>query len=184
MEDIRYQPSTTTPCNGTLFFAYGTFWHSIMSLSFIVIPICIYVPYPILPFSFLILSPQDGILVCGRKKAILDSYTSDSLWLGMWWHKIGIRGFVSPFFLLPFFVLNEALNPVIFILSSFAPWSTWYHVICGTFLLSTGPCKIQLFPCIPLHLTFAKVASFLVWPMIFSFIWWFHLISNKYGAFK
>ena len=139
---------------------------------------------PILPFSFLILSPQDGILVCGRKKAILDSYTSDSLWLGMWWHKIGIRGFVSPFFLLPFFVLNEALNPVIFILSSFAPWSTWYHVICGTFLLSTGPCKIQLFPCIPLHLTFAKVASFLVWPMIFSFIWWFHLISNKYGAFK
>ena len=146
---------------------------------------------PILPFSFLILSPQDGILVCGRKKAILDSYTSDSLWLRMWWHKIGIRGFVSPFFLLPlFFVLNEALNPVIFILSS-APWSTWYHVICGTFLLSTGPCKIQLFPCIPLHLTFAKVASILAWPhflehgcwkniAIFSLIWWLYFISNRY----
>ena len=100
MEDIRYQPSTTR--NGTLFFAYGTFWHSIMSLSFIVIPICIYVPYPTL--LLLILSPQDGILVCGRKKAILDSYTSDSLWLRMWWHKIGIRGFVSPFFLLPLFL--------------------------------------------------------------------------------
>ena len=115
MEDIRYQPPLRAMepsfllmvLFGILLWAYHSLLYQSVYMS------------PILPFSFLILSPQDGILVCGRKKAILDSYTSDSLWLRMWWHKIGIRGFVSPFFLLPlFFVLNEALNPVIFILSS------------------------------------------------------------------
>ena len=50
MEDIRYQPPLRAM--EPSFFAYGTFWHSIMSLSFIVIPICIYVPYPTLLLSY------------------------------------------------------------------------------------------------------------------------------------
>ena len=100
MEDIRYQPPLRAiepsfllmVLFGILLWAYHSLLYQSVYMS------------PILPFSFLILSPQDGILVCGRKKAILDSYTSDSLWLRMWWHKIGIRGFVSPFFFLPLFL--------------------------------------------------------------------------------
>ena len=93
--------------------------------------------------------PQDRILVCGilqaKPSAILDSYTSDSLW-GMW-HKMRVKGgglLVLPCFPPTFTIASirlffsmRLLTPsyLSFLKCSMEVLHTQqYHVICGTSL--------------------------------------------------